>query len=208
MKYLWSLVLVAAACGSPPPPAAPAAPANVAAPPAPEPAPEPEPALAPEPVPEPEPAPASAPRTALIPSGSGVRIVGIGPDDAYVNDRAKIVGLVCTADGDLDSSDGVHHSGSLKCVDGQTYYFYQVRLLAAAAPSYGSTIPEGSTFTITGLSAEDAFYEDAPALVNLQCTATSPLTETGTGFYGGDARCSDGEDYTFYQVAIGSVTTP
>jgi hypothetical protein len=71
--------------------------------------------------------------------------------------------------------------------------------------SYGQTIADGTTFTIVALSPEDAFYEDSPKIVNLRCTASGPLTETGTGLYGGSARCSDGEEYTFYQV---SLTTP
>jgi hypothetical protein len=71
--------------------------------------------------------------------------------------------------------------------------------------SYGQTIADGATFTIVALSPEDAFYEDSAKIVNLRCTAYGTLTETGTGLYGGSAKCSDGEDYTFYQV---SLTTP
>lgn len=109
-----------------------------------------------------------------------------------------------------------YFAGPMVCDNDADYYFYKVRLEpaeVAAAPrppqitgtSYGQTIADGSTFTIVELSPEDAFYEDRAKLVNLRCTASGPLTETGTGLYGGSAKCSDGEDYTFYQV---SITTP
>lgn len=167
----------------------------------------------------------------LIADGTGVKIVEVGKDDAYVEDSATIVGLICKVDIDLHASGQGYFAGSTRCADGSSYYFYQVRVEPAEAPpetalppasppmqdlpppaltgiSHGQTVAEGATFVIVALSTEDAFYEDSATLVNQSCTATSPLTETGSGLYGGNAKCSDGEDYTFYQVSIDKVVTP
>lgn len=79
---------------------------------------------------------------------------------------------------------------------------------APAVSDVVGDLPEGTTFTIVALSPEDAYFDDAARIVNLSCTATSPVDEASPGMYSGSVKCSDNNDYYFYKVAIASIVRP
>jgi hypothetical protein len=61
-----------------------------------------------------------------VKSGTAVTITDIDPYDGYAYDKNRLVGMKCTASGDLYASDAKFVTGSLLCADGQSYWFYKV----------------------------------------------------------------------------------
>lgn len=59
--------------------------------------------------------------------GTGVTIVDIHADDAYVGSKGSYIGLKCTVSGDLHRNDGLWYGGGMNCPGG-SMYFYKVQV--------------------------------------------------------------------------------
>lgn len=63
----------------------------------------------------------------VIQHGTRVKILDVSPEDAFYDDRKKLVGKSCQVDGDLHQQDmaGIWYGGGVLCKK-DSYYFYKV----------------------------------------------------------------------------------
>ncbi len=161
-----------------------------------------------------------------VANGTGVTIVDIHADDAYVGSKGSYIGLNCTVSGDLHRNDGLWYGGGMDCPGG-SMYFYKVQVARGSAAPAATKAPapaapvssagrasgpvaKGAKVKLVDLSSEDAYYADKAGIVGKSCTATDALTDHGGGWYGGPIACEDGSDYYFYKVGIstGAASAP
>ncbi len=163
---------------------------------------------------------------ASVPAGEKVKILDIGPDDAYVADKATIIGKTCVTDTESTYYDGDWHGGGVHCTDGSTYYFYNAAYedlgpnpggpIGAVAPTpttptppggpppAGATLtelPSGSRVKILDVAPDDAYYSDKASIIGKTCTLQDTSSVKDGGWHGGQIGCDDGSSYYFYKAA-------
>jgi hypothetical protein len=106
--------------------------------------------------------------------GTPVRIVAVSKDDAFWPNRTALEGLRCevTAPG-LERSRKSLYGGPMVCADGESYYFYQVRVEILPAEA-GPTVVTATVPAASPAPAGGAAPGSAPALAP---TAAPPAAE-------------------------------
>ncbi len=140
-------------------------------------------------------------------------IVAISSDDAYHGDEARLLGVTCTANADMNDNGDGWRGGPANCA-GQDMYFYKARFAASGAtvsaprPSAkGAITPlkSGESGVLRGFGPGDA-YKGSPLetdYIGRTCTATADLSDND-GWQGGPVVC-DGDEAYFYQAQLDRV---
>ena len=162
----------------------------------------------------------SVPGSAMSPIGAfhNVTIIDIAADDAYITDKATIVGKTCVTQEETSFKDKGWHGGSINCGDGSSYYFYKAALVdgGAAPPRPGGrggggaphagiaheAVPSGTRVKIVDVAADDAYYADRATIVGKHCVTEEETSLKDGGWHGGSIRCNDGSSYYFYKAQL------
>jgi hypothetical protein len=121
----------------------------------------------------------STPRhTGPIPKRSHVLITDIGPEDAYHDDRERLIGLDCVVPrAPSEHDDGWYSGPADPCSDGSSRYFYA----AALTPIPGPLLRRGTTVVVTEAPGGD--------LVGQGCVVATRLKRSADGTYAGRLTC-------------------
>ncbi len=161
-------------------------------------------------------APADGRAMSTVAANERVQILEIATDDAYYTDRATMVGVTCTTDGESTHQGEAWHGGSLKdCDNGSTYYFYKAAYLdLGPAPAVAGTLvpaipglratrplPSGTRVKILDVHAEDAFSSDRSTIMGKTCRLDGESSLKDVEWHGGQVNCDDASSYYFYKAA-------
>lgn len=153
-----------------------------------------------------------------------VKIVGLGPDDAFLPDQSRIVGLECYADETSTQKRDGYWAGPFTC-GGQDFFFYQVSLAPGSLPArsggggsagWPSSVPpvdpswtesvsyigSGTVVQVVGLSGEDAYKPNEGEHIGKICRAEGKLNNNGGGYFGGQVSCQDGASPYYFKAKL------
>lgn len=160
-----------------------------------------------------------------------VKLVGLGPEDAFLPDQARIIGLECYADDTTTQKRDGYWAGPFTCGD-QDFFFYQVSLAPGSLParvnaggggvggglasSWPSSVPAvdpnwtetvsyigiGTFVQVVGLSSEDAYKGNEGEHIGKVCRADSKLNNNGGGYFGGQVQCQDGASPYYFKAKM------
>ena len=157
-----------------------------------------------------------------------VKLVGLGPEDAFLPDQARIVGLECYADDTTTQKRDGYWAGPFTCGD-QDFFFYQVSLAPGSLPARGggssggssssgwpSSVPavdpgwtetvsyigSGTIVQVVGLSGEDAYKGNEGEHIGKVCRADGKLNNNGGGYFGGQVQCQDGASPYYFKAKL------
>jgi hypothetical protein len=132
-----------------------------------------------------------------IKEGDNIKIIAVSPEDSYYDDRDEYEGKLGVAGDDLEyDSESGGYGGSVKLDNGESPYFYLVKLKKI------STITKGTRVLVTDLSSEDSFYSEKSKYIRKKGKVAEGLNEQSKGYYSGKILFDDGTDAYFYKVKV------
>jgi hypothetical protein len=148
-----------------------------------------------------------------IPKGTAFKIVEISTDDSYYKDRSTIEGKTGITTESITTEDDGFLSGSLKTSDGDSYYFFKVKLAKNGTSTSSSTstsktvkfvtgtILKGTALYLAEISTDDSYYSDRFEKVGKKGKVTKQnMTMKEDGYYAGDFTYDDGSTAYFYKA--------
>lgn len=159
-----------------------------------------------------------------IPKGTRFEIIEVPESDAYHDDRDEIEGKTGTlTDAKTIDKDG-YVSGTIETDDGESYYFYQVKLgktdtkepkdkVKKTASSdikfVTGTIKKGTSVYVADISTDDAYYSDRHKYIGKKGKVIkSDMTMKDDGYYAGDFEYEDGSTSYFYKAKFSKDPVP
>ncbi len=149
-----------------------------------------------------------------IKEGDKVEVTALSPEDSYYEDKEDYLGKQGIAGNDLEyDSEAGGYGGSVKLDDGNSPYFYLVKLKKTQKTSYTiseskitstttSEIKKGTHVIVIDLDTDDSFYSSKDKYVRKKGKVADGLNQQGDGFYSGKILFDDGTDAYFFKVKV------
>lgn len=145
-----------------------------------------------------------------IKSGDKVEVTAVSTEDSYYEDKDDYLGKQGIAGDVTYDEDAGGYGGTVKLDDGNSPYFYLVKLKkiksgstsSSSSSSMPETIAKNTKVKVIDIDSDDSFYSSKSTYIGKSGKVAEGLNRQGDGLYSGKILFNDGTDAYFFKAKI------